>query len=115
MLHVRLDLKRILPAVLLLAVLLVINRYFCGSGLVLLGLAAVICGAVFRLPVLEAAAVPAYPLTYLIASLLDVPNNGILPNNLYVFWYFGYFLVLAAALTADFLLRKRLRAVPAAE
>lgn len=95
--------KRIITAIVMLAVYFLIHILFIKDGtLTLVGLIAIVIHAILNLKVMGWFTVVGYPLGYLIGLWCDTPSDiGTLPNNLYVIWMFVFIGAIAVGIVLD--------------
>ena len=99
--------KRIITAIVMLAVYFLIHILFIKDGtLTIVGLIAIAIHAILNLKVMGWFTVAGYPLGYLIGVWCDTPSNiGTLPNNLYVIWMFVFVGAIVAGVGMDVYVR----------
>ncbi len=107
MITIKINVKKTISFLLMLAILVASWFFVCGETIVLLGLAAILIQVFANLRFVGWISVTAYSLTYWIALLLDKPVYPGVPNNLYLLWYLGYGFIFAVALIVDLILKYR--------
>lgn len=98
--------KKIISLVCQLIIILLAHFLVWGDTILILGIAGIIAQCVFSLKIVGWVSALAYPITYLVASLLDTPIYDV-PNNLYVYWYLGYIVLILISLIMDLILKNR--------
>lgn len=107
MITIKINAKKAIGFLLMLAVLTASWFFVWGNTIVLLGLVAILIQTFSNLHFVGWISVVAYSITYWIASILDQPTYPGVPNNLYLLWYLGYGFVFAVALIVDLFWTKR--------
>ena len=97
--------KKLIVLLSQLAIILLAHFLVWGDTILILGIAGIIVQCVFSMKIVGWVSALAYPVTYVAASLLDTPIYDV-PNNFYVYWYFGYIALILISIVGDLLLKK---------
>ena len=95
--------KKLVISLCQLAIILLAHFLVWGDSILILGIAGIVAQCIFSLKIVGWVSAVAYPITYLIAGLLDTPMGG----NQYVYWYLGYIALVLISLVVDLILKKR--------
>lgn len=99
--------KKVLLFFAMLAILACSWYMVWGDDIVLIGIFAIIFHVWKDCRFLGWVAALTYPVTYWTADILDAPFMGVYPNNLYVYWYFSYTIIVLASLVVDLIVKKK--------
>ena len=99
--------KKIITLICQLAIILLAHFLVWGDTILILGIVGIIAQYVLSMKIVGWVSALAYPLTYWIAGLFDTPIYHGVPNNLYVYWYFGYIALVLISVIADLVLKNR--------
>ena len=94
--------KKLILLVCQLTIILLAHFLVWGDTILLLGIAGIVAQYIFSLKITGWISAIAYPITWWIAGLFDIPMGG----NQYVYWYLSYIAITALVFAVEIVAKK---------